>query len=220
MPKTYRVNEVFYSIQGEGVRAGTPNVFIRFTGCNLKCSGKEVGGVFQPLCDTEFASGRDVTLDELSQWCAKSVQEVVKEVYPDGFESLPFWENPAIILTGGEPGLQIDDDLIDYFHDRGVCLAVETNGTIELSDGLDWISLSPKVAEHALRQKKADELRYVRGYGQGIPIPSATASHYLISPHFEGNHVSMDTLNWCMKLVRENPQWRLSLQLHKFLQVR
>lgn len=85
---------------------------------------------------------------------------------------------------------------------------------------LDWITLSPKVAEHAVKQLWANELRYVRGFGQGIPKPVATADHYSLSPAFDGMLVHPKTLQWCTKLCMENPKWRLSLQTHKLLQVR
>lgn len=241
--KTYMVNECFYSLQGEGMRAGTANVFIRFTGCNLQCSmeaGPKSPGMFD--CDTEFASGRKVTLDELWQWVRESISISTGGNLQPNQNEWPGW----IILTGGEPGLQVDQQLCDFLHSKMCKLAIETNGTIELpwvevlKPGiclppgasrpgehaftkqylLDWISLSPKVAEHALKQRFANELKYVRGYGQGIPKPAATAEHYLISPVFDGMRVDQRTLDWCIRLVLENPEWRLSVQQHKMLKVR
>lgn len=200
----YRVVEVFYSQQGEGVRAGTMNVFVRFTGCNLACkmeAGPRSPGGFD--CDTEFMSGRDVTLDELHEWILRESKDCR-------------W----IILTGGEPALQVDKYLVDYFHAKGYSLAIETNGSKKLVDGLDWITVSPKVAEHAINQLHASEVKYVRGYGQGIPKTVVKADHYCISPAFDGNEMRMDTLRWCIQLCRENPQWRLSLQMHKLWKVR
>ncbi len=222
--KTYRVNEVFYSLQGEGIRAGTPNIFVRFSGCNLACDvepGPKSPGGF--ACDTEFASGRTLTLEEIAEWAAKS-WEIATGLRFDtddarndgvGLRSCASWKVPWLILTGGEPGLQVDDQFIQFWHGRGCLLAIETNGTIELPPLLDWITLSPKVAEHAVKQLWANELKYVRGYGQGIPKPVATAEHYLISPAFDGLNLSEETLKWCTKLVLENPQWRLSVQQHK-----
>lgn len=204
MKGRYRINEVFCSLQGEGVRAGTPNVFVRFSGCNLECrkeEGPKSPGGFD--CDTEFASGRWVTLDELHAWIVK--------------------ESPScrwLILTGGEPGLQLDRAFIDYFQLGGYKLAIETNGSIELLHGLDWITVSPKVAEHAIRQRTAHEVKYVRAWGQGIPKTAVTADHYLISPAFSGGDVSKETLQWCINLCLENPKWRLSVQQHKKWNVR
>lgn len=198
----YRVNEVFYSLQGEGVRCGTPNVFVRFTGCNMRCAlepGKRSPGGFD--CDTEFLSGRWVDIDGLTAWIDVELGDV----------ATPHW----IILTGGEPASQVDNHLITELHDRGYKLAIETNGSIALPAGIDWITVSPKIAEHAIRQRTAHEVKYVRGYGQGVPKTVVTADHYLISPAFRGNQLDQEVLQWCMKLCRDNPPWRLSVQNHK-----
>lgn len=216
MAKTYRINECFYSLQGEGVRAGTPNIFIRFSGCNMECAmapGPKSPGGFD--CDTEFASGRNVTLDELYDWVWRS-HSITLGCKTGERQFNCDW----LILTGGEPGLQVDTEFIQYFHKQEFKLAIETNGTIELPAGLNWITLSPKVAEHAIKQRTAHEVKYVRGYGQGIPKPWVTADHLLISPAFDGMQVHPDTLKWCTRLCLENPPWRLSLQTHKILGVR
>lgn len=202
--KQYTVNEQFLSLQGEGMRAGTVNIFTRFTGCNLKCSvepGPLSPGFFN--CDTEFASGRKMTAEEIVLFARK-------------LSPTCNW----MILTGGEPGLQVDDELIAALHGAGYRLAIETNGTIALPSDIDWVTLSPKVAEHAVKQLDANEIKYVRGLGQAIPKPAATAEHKLISPAFEGNHLDKETLQWCINLVKENPEWRLSVQLHKSWVVR
>ncbi len=211
---TYQVNECFLSLQGEGVRAGTANVFVRFSGCNLRCSvepGPQSPGGFD--CDTEFRSGRACSLEQIEEWVLQAV-EISKGVNP-------LW----LILTGGEPGLQVDSAFVEYFHGKGYQLAIETNGTIDLSGALfpqilDWITLSPKVAEHAVKQLVASEIKYVRGWGQGIPKPVAKALHYLISPAFDGGEVHPKTMQWCQRLCLENPQWRLSVQQHKTWNVR
>lgn len=195
----YRVNEIFYSLQGEGVRAGTPNLFLRFSRCNLECRVETHG--FD--CDTEFESGRSMTLPE-----------IVAEMRSLSTECR--W----VVLTGGEPALQVDLELIGTLHAEGYSLAIETNGSIELAAGIDWITVSPKVAEHAIRQRRADEVKYVRGYGQGVPKTVVEAGHYLISPAFDGAEVDRRTLDWCIRLCRENPPWRLSVQQHKLWSVR
>jgi len=195
----YLVNEIFYSLQGEGVRAGTPNLFLRLSRCNLACKVETHG--FD--CDTEFESGR---------W--RTLPEILAE-----FRQLSDrcdW----VILTGGEPALQVDRELIDAFHAAGYKLAIETNGSFPLPEGMDWITVSPKVAEHALRQREANEVKYVRGHGQAIPKTVVAAEHYLISPAFDGAEVDPRTLDWCIRLCRENPPWRLSVQQHKLWRVR
>lgn len=204
--KAYTVNEVFYSLQGEGVRAGTANVFVRLAGCNLRCGiepGAKSPGGFD--CDTEFTSGRGVTPDALWDWMDTAC---------DG--NVPQW----VILTGGEPGLQVDGELIGFLHDRDRKLAIETNGSVQLADGLDWITVSPKVAEHAIRQRTAHEVKYVRGYGQAVPQTVVQARHKVISPAFDGSNLDRRTLDWCVRLVKDNPQWRLSVQQHKRWTVR
>ncbi len=105
-------------------------------------------------------------------------------------------------------------------HTAGFKLAIETNGSRELPPGIDWITVSPKVAEHAVRQRVADEVKYVRGYGQALPKTVIQAKHYLISPAFDGTTVEPKTLRWCIDLVKSDPRWRLSLQLHKVLSIR
>jgi 7-carboxy-7-deazaguanine synthase len=195
----YRVNEIFYSLQGEGVRAGTPNLFLRFSRCNLECRVETHG--FD--CDTEFESGRSMTLPE-----------IVAEMR--SLAATCLW----VILTGGEPALQADSELIDTLHSEGFFLAIETNGSVELPAGIDWITVSPKVAEHAIRQRRAHEVKYVRGYGQAIPKTVVEAEHYLISPAFDGAELDRRTLDWCVRLCRENPPWRLSVQQHKQWSVR
>lgn len=200
----YRINEVFYSLQGEGVRAGTPNLFVRFSGCNLECrieEGPKSPGGFD--CDTEFMSGRTLSTDELLY--------VLKDT---GHGC------PNVILTGGEPALQVDEALVRTLHAAGYFVAIETNGSIAVPADIDWVTVSPKVAEHAVRQLTAHEVRYVRCYGQGIPRPACKAQYQLISPGFDGDRVNDDNVRWCIQLVKENPEWRLSVQQHKWWRVR
>jgi len=195
----YLVNEIFYSLQGEGLRSGTPNLFLRLSRCNLACKVETHG--FD--CDTEFESGRRLTIPEiLAEF--RQLSEACD------------W----VILTGGEPALQVDPELIDALHAAGYKLAIETNGSVELPPGIDWITVSPKVAEHAVRQRTAHEVKYVRGHGQAIPKTVVQAEHHLISPAFDGPEVDARTMDWCIRLCKENPPWRLSVQQHKLWKVR
>lgn len=203
-PKYYTVNEIFYSLQGEGKRAGDPSLFVRLSGCNLQCAvepGPKSPGGFD--CDTEFVSGRKMTAEDIVAEC--------KHLAP-----CCNW----IVLTGGEPTLQTDQALIDTLKTNGFFLAIETNGTRPVLPGIDWITLSPKVAEHALKQLTATEVKYVRGFGQGVPKTKVEADHYLISPAFDGQNLDARALSWCIQLCKDHPKWKLSLQTHKFLQVR
>ena len=197
--KTYRINEIFYSTQGEGLRAGTANHFVRFSKCNQKCTVETHG--FE--CDTEYESGLSKTAEQISDVLFSQSEDCR-------------W----VILTGGEPALQVDDELIQHLHDLSFKLAIETNGSIELPHGLDWITVSPKFAEHTLKQRTAHEVKYVRNVGQGIPETVVEADHYLLSPAFTEQGLDRAALEHCIKLVKENPKWRLSVQQHKQWRVR
>lgn len=196
----YRINEIFYSIQGEGGRAGQPSIFVRLSGCNLKCSrdSPDEGGFD---CDTEFVSGVSYTKQML-------------------IESLSRHPCKWVVLTGGEPSLQVDQDLVDVLHEHGYKIAIETNGTNLLPNGIDWVTVSPKTAEHTIRVKSATEVKYVRQIGQGIPKPSCQSTYRFISPAFDGTILSKDTLAYCIQLVLDNPDWALSVQQHKLWRVR
>ncbi len=202
----YWINEMFCSLQGEGLRAGTLNHFVRFSGCNLTCKTETHG--FD--CDTEFVSGRKMTAHEI----LGEMQTINQEC-------------KNVIFTGGEPLLQLDRGIVRLLKEHGYFLAIETNGSKALPkgvwlgpNGLDWITCSPKVAEHAVRLEEASEVKYVRGYGQGIPRPACRAQHKLLSPAFNGMELDRRAADWCIQLIHENPDWRLSLQTHKFIHVR
>jgi 7-carboxy-7-deazaguanine synthase len=197
----YRINEIFFSIQGEGRLVGTPMVFVRFSDCNLRCSLQNAG--FD--CDTEFMSGGELELD--------AIFEKASEINP---------KKGWLLCTGGEPALQLDQLFVEQAKIEGWKLAIETNGTIPIPDGFDWICISPKTAEHTLRQRSAHELKYVRQSGMGIPEPSIEAEHYLISPPFQPDgSIRMEDLSWCAELVKAHPaRWSLSIQTHKLLGIR
>lgn len=195
--KTYIVNEIFYSLQGEGARAGTANVFIRFAGCNLTCKVESHG--FD--CDTEFTSGKKMTAEEIAE-------EARRVGGPCG----------AVILTGGEPLLQVDDNLLYCLKEHNYYIAVETNGSLPVPKGIHWVTVSPKVAEHAIQQLQASEVKYVRSVGQGIPKTRVLAEYKFLSPAW-GGHTDIN-LQYCIDLIKEHPEWRLSLQYHKVWSVR
>lgn len=212
--KQYVVNEIFWSPQGEGMRAGQMSVFVRFTGCNLRCRIEEAEdspGGFD--CDTEFVSGRKLCAAEIVDE-ARTLVGKPQAWYDAGHKA---W----VVFSGGEPALQIDRELVDALHAAGFLCAVETNGSKDVSGlGLDWITVSPKVAEHAVRQLTADEVKYVRGHGQAVPKPACKATHQLVSPAFDGWTLDPRAVEWCLRLIKENPEWRLSMQQHKAWSVR
>lgn len=207
MPIT--VSEIFVALQGEGLRAGTRNVFVRFAGCNLKCNRSEHG--FD--CDTDFASvyKRFENAEELAFECAKLWGED--------------YNHRAVIFTGGEPLLQLSEEILQAFKKRYFYCAIETNGTIVLKKGVkehvDWVSCSPKTAEHTIRiAKHVDELRYVRAVNQGIPKPKIKADHYYLSPAAEADGPTWHNFEHCNRLIDDNPLWKLSVQMHKLWGIR
>lgn len=193
------VSEFFYSLQGEGARAGTPNIFIRLQGCKAKSACASMG----IICDTEFESG-----------CEYSVQKLLEEI--DKYDC------KNIIWTGGEPAQQLTELIVSFFKGKGYYQSIETSGLFSLPNGLDYVALSPKVAEHIIKKNfpnGVNELRYVRHEKQSIPQPSINADYLFISPHSDGDQLNIDNLKHCIELVKNNPKWTLSVQMHKIWKV-
>ena len=188
------VNEIFYSLQGEGARAGRSSIFIRLSKCNLRCS----------YCDTEFDSGEEMTLEEINN-----------DIEKFGCK----W----IVWTGGEPTLQLTDEMVTFFKNKGYLQAIETNGTRKVPQGINYITCSPK--QHFDRIKAliphAHELRFPMAKGDELPnlqeLPEA--DNYLLSPIFDADKLNKENLDYCVKLIKENPQWSLSVQLHKLIEI-
>ena len=197
-----KINEIFYSLQGEGSRAGDPSIFIRLSGCSAKHSCFTSGVV----CDTEFESGKE--------WSVKDLKDFIDNMNTGNCN----W----IVWSGGEPTDQLTEDIVDYF--KPYKQAIECSGIHEPPSNLDWVVLSPKIAEHAILKRwksiKPDELRWVRKVGQGVPETKIEALKYYISPHFDGEEVNVESLNYCIELCLENPKWSLSVQQHKLWKVR
>lgn len=190
------VSEIFYSLQGEGARAGTPTIFIRLKGCKAKNACYALG----IKCDTEFESGEAMSLQFIFDWIHKNANEC-KE----------------ITWTGGEPTDQLTDEIVSAFKQAGYYQAIETSGLSQVPAGIDFICVSPKVAEHVIKKNfnHVNELRYVRHSGQSVPEPSITADHYWISPHSDGFNINTENLKHCINLCKLNPKWKLSVQQHK-----
>lgn len=192
-----RISEIFYSLQGEGARIGTPTVFIRTSGCKAKNACYALG----IKCDTEFESGKDMTIEEIHQWLQINAPQC-KE----------------ITWTGGEPTDQLTEEIVQIFKTKDYYQAIETSGLNPVPTGIDFICVSPKVAEHIIKKNFPNgvtELRYVRHKGQDIPQPSIKAKHYWISPHSDGFNINSENLKHCIDLCIKNGQWKLSLQNHK-----
>jgi 7-carboxy-7-deazaguanine synthase len=207
----YAVKEIFLTLQGEGAQTGRPAVFCRFAGCNL-WSGREEdrAGAICKFCDTDFV-GTDGSMG--GKYTAAELAKTIEQEWGDDRH------HRFVVLTGGEPLLQVDAALIAALHGVGFEIAVETNGTIEPPAGLDWICVSPKAgADLVLRT--GNELKLVFPQAGAAPEDFAALAfeHFSLQP-MDGPDVRENTrraLDYCIK----HPQWRLSLQTHKALGIR
>ena len=212
---TYTVKEIFYTLQGEGVQAGKPAVFCRFAGCNL-WSGRESdrASAVCRFCDTDFV-GTDGTLGG-KYVTADSLADRIVALWPEG-DNL----HRLVVLTGGEPLLQLDDALIEALHARSFRIAVETNGSIVAPRGIDWICVSPKAGAPWV-QTYGHELKLV--YPQHdlmpdtLPWSALRFEHHLLQP-MDGPGVAQATAS-AVAYCQAHPQWRLSVQTHKMLGIR
>lgn len=208
----YHIKEIFYSIQGEGYHTGRPAVFCRFSGCNL-WSGREEDRVHAlcSFCDTDFG-GTDGTDGGIYEDAGLLVQKIA-ENWPHRDEHC------FVVCTGGEPLLQMDDAFIVALHKAGFEVAVETNGTIAAPAGIDWLCVSPKACA-PLVQNSGDELKLV--YPQAGLEPARyeklAFTNFYLQPMDGSDRKQATRLS--LHYVLENPRWRLSLQMHKILNIR
>lgn len=192
-----KINEIFYSLQGEGYHSGTAAVFVRLSGCNLRC----------PFCDTRHESCVEMSEEE--------VLAAVRQ-YPARL----------VVVTGGEPSLQLTASLVDALHEAGKYVAVETNGTRALPPNVDWVTLSPKDtwlgAEAAVVLTEADELKVVYdGEHEPADYRSLAIDHRFLQPMDTGDAVRNARIEAAtVEYIKQHPQWRLSLQIHKILNIR
>ena len=209
---TYRINDIFYSLQGEGRNTGRAAVFIRFAGCNLRC----------PFCDTEFDSFREMSDEDIVDAIA---------AYPSRF----------VVLTGGEPTLQVDEAFVDLLHQHGYEVAMESNGTRPAPRNLDWLTVSPKrhggewygkpYVSKEVWERQPDELKLVFDmestpegflwahveFGLSNPVYRIPDLCYL-QPCDTGNaQRNAEIVKCCVEYIKEDPRWRLSLQTHKLI---
>ena len=181
----YAVNEIFYSLQGEGFFTGTPSVFVRFSGCNRRCE----------FCDTDFSASEAMTVQEITARVA---------VYPCR----------RVIFTGGEPLLQVDAPLIAAFKELGYFISVETNGSLPIPDGIDWVTCSPKSPPY--RIDRLDELKIVY-QGQN---PDEAVALFPYTPVRFLQPCSGMNIPETVEYILAHPEWRLSLQTHKLIDIR
>ncbi|MGH8619419.1 MAG: 7-carboxy-7-deazaguanine synthase [Burkholderiales bacterium] len=207
---TYAVKEIFYTLQGEGMNAGRPAIFCRFAGCNL-WSGEEKDRATAVcrFCDTAFVG---VDGDNGGKYAdAAALSGAIAAHAP----AAPA-PRPMIVLTGGEPALQVDQALVDALHAEGFTVAIETNGTLPLQAALDWVCVSPKAATE-LAVREGDELKLVYRQAEAAPERFETLAfrHFLLQPMdgLDRERFTAEAIAYC----KAHPQWRLSLQTHKIL---
>lgn len=188
----YKVNEIFHSLQGEGFHTGRAAVFVRLAGCNLRC----------PFCDTDH-----------SRYEPKTAEQIAERVF--AYSANP---DTLIVLTGGEPSLQADAALISALHRHNQTIAIETNGTHVLPEGIDWITLSPKAGAEVVLTR-ADELKLVM---TGQPeseiqhwLTAVAARHHYLQPCWGMPESTEKTVAYILR----HPEWQLSLQTHKFIDI-
>lgn len=183
-----RINHIFYSLQGEGHNTGRAAVFIRFAGCNLRC----------PFCDTEFESYQEMTDEDI-------IRAIVD--YPARF----------VVLTGGEPTLQVDEAFVDMLHQHGYEVAMESNGTHQAPANLDWLTVSPK--GHTVVER-CHELKVVFRNADSVIDHGVGADYYYLQPCDTGDVEQNKAItNACVEYIKEHPEWRLSLQTHKLINI-
>ena len=204
----YLVKEIYYTLQGEGAHTGRPAVFCRFAGCNL-WSGREQDRhkAICQFCDTDFVGTNG---PGGGKFTAEALAHIVRAAFPDTGGT------PYVVCTGGEPLLQLDAEMIAAFKAEGLEIAIETNGTIPVPPGIDWVCVSPKAGSETI-VKRGDELKLVFPQPGAMPEDFAAYAftHFYLQP-MDGPRAEANTrlaVDYCL----QHPQWRLSLQTHKFI---
>lgn len=202
--KRYRINEIFYSLQGEGFHVGKAAVFVRFAGCNLKC----------PFCDTDFAAYTEMTAEEIVAEVKRQILEPAP--LPAGLSFEEFVSQGIMaVLTGGEPTLQADELLVARLQDAGFRVAMESNGTRLAPVNIDWLTISPKAGSRVVA-KKCNELKLVVDEHAPVEDYDVEADIYYLQPCDVGDAGRNQLIiSRCVSEVMRHPRWRLSLQQHK-----
>ena len=209
----YSVKEIYYTLQGEGAQAGRPAVFCRFAGCNLWTGREEDrSDAVCHFCDTDFVGTDGEGGSKFTN--AEGLVEACRATWKGNSGTPPF-----VVLTGGEPMLQVDEPLIGALHDAGFEIAIETNGTVPVPRSIDWICVSPKPGA-PLVQRSGDELKLVYPQAEQPPheLEGLDFQHFLLQP-MDGPAQDANTLcaiDYCLA----HPRWRLSVQTHKLLGLR
>lgn len=208
---SYAVKEIFLTLQGEGVHAGRRAVFLRFAGCNLWTGREEDrSAAICQFCDTDFVG---MNGENGGRYDADALAAKVAVLWGEGTQSR------YVVMTGGEPMLQIDDAIIDALHAHGFQIAIESNGTIPVHPGVDWVCISPKAGSDIV-QHHGDELKLVwpQLASDLDRMESWQFAHFLIQPMDKGDvALNAASVEEATRFVMDRPKWRLSLQNHKIL---
>jgi 7-carboxy-7-deazaguanine synthase len=205
--KTYKIKEIYYTIQGEGFHTGRPAVFCRFAGCNLWTGlEKDRDSAICQFCDTDFWGTDGVNG---GKYTAQELASLVRSLYRGD-------DHPFVVCTGGEPGLQLDEPMVEKFHELGMEVAIETNGTVTLAKNIDWICVSPK-ADAQLKITSGHELKLVYPQLENHPsdFEDLQFDNFFLQPLDDENQ--KENIQECVMFCLENPKWKLSLQTHKFI---
>jgi 7-carboxy-7-deazaguanine synthase len=209
---SYAVKEMFLTLQGEGVNAGRRAVFVRFAGCNL-WSGREEdrASAICKFCDTDFVGMNGLGGGRFAD--ADALAAAVAAFWGDGADAR------FVVLTGGEPMLQVDDALVVALHAAGFTIAIETNGTLPVHPALDWVCVSPKAGSEVV-QRSGDELKLVWPQAGSDPVAMEgwNFAHFLVQPMDDVR--AAENQAEAIALAMARPKWRLSLQTHKYLGLR
>lgn len=206
---SYAVKECFLTLQGEGVQTGSRAVFLRFAGCNLWSGREQDRATAQcTFCDTDFVGTDGEGGGKFAN--AANLADHVERIWGAGPEQR------LVVITGGEPMLQLDEELVGELHARGFRVAVETNGTLPATPGLDWICVSPKAGTEVV-QRRGDELKLVWPQPGVDPseLEAWSFDHFLVQPMDCDRRE--EAVEAAIRLAMERPKWRLSLQTHKLL---
>ena len=209
---TYSIKDIFYTLQGEGAHAGRPAVFCRFSGCNL-WTGREADRLTSvcQFCDTDFV-GTDGERGGKFKGAA-ALADVINSLWPSTHSASKY-----VVFTGGEPLLQLDAALIDAMHGHGFTIAIETNGTLPVPPGVDWICVSPKIGSQLVVHKGSELKVVIPQAGQALSdYEQLDFEHFFVQP-MDGILAAQNT-RLAIDTCRRNPKWKLSLQTHKLLQI-
>ncbi|OFA07113.1 7-carboxy-7-deazaguanine synthase [Duganella sp. HH101] len=209
---TYSIKEIFYTLQGEGAHAGRPAVFCRFSGCNL-WTGREIdrASAVCQFCDTDF-----VGTDGEGGGKFKTAQELAATI--DALWPASYAASKYVVFTGGEPLLQLDAALIAAMHAVGFTIAIETNGTLPVPEGVDWICVSPKMGSQLVVSKGSEIKVVIPQTGQDLGAYEHLDFEHFFVQAMDGPLAEFNT-KLAIDTCKRNPKWKLSLQTHKLLQI-